>query len=197
MELCRSSLNMRLNDFDADRKATAGDRPLSPLTLPTRIRVMRELSDAVAFLHACGVVHRDLKPENVLLDDRDRVKLSDFGTAKSIASQQSTMAGTLSYHAPELLLNGPPFTPATDVYALALVFFHILTGERPFASIKIPAQVMIAVLDKKRPTWPKPIADHSTLRPLRELVEAMWSDAPDKRPAAAHIFATLEKLDSR
>ncbi len=107
-------------------------------TLP-QDTVLRWLRDAAAGLdvaHAAGIVHRDVKPANLMLDERDRLAVGDFGIARLADDTQMTQTGqvlgTAAYLSPEQAL-GRPATPASDRYALAVVAYELLTGARPFS----------------------------------------------------------------
>ncbi len=110
------------------------------LDLPARIRLFLQVLDAVAAAHANLIVHRDLKPSNVLVRKDGDVKLLDFGIAKLIeaennAEQQTafTIGGTAltpEYAAPEQL-KGEAITVSTDVYALGVLLYLLLTGRHP------------------------------------------------------------------
>jgi tRNA A-37 threonylcarbamoyl transferase component Bud32/class 3 adenylate cyclase len=103
--------------------------------------IMRQVGEALNAAHDAGVLHRDLKPENVMLrraaDGRDHVKLIDFGIAKVkdsvIAPSTATpkTIGTVAYMAPEQL-EVRPVTAASDVYALGVITYEMVTGRRPF-----------------------------------------------------------------
>ena len=98
-----------------------------------------ELSKALACAHERDVLHRDVKPSNILISTAGEVKLVDFGLAKlnvGAASQFSQHVGTPRYFAPEQL-RGDALTPATDIYALGLVMFELLTGSHPFYSADV------------------------------------------------------------
>lgn len=99
------------------------------LPLDDRIRLIQQMLEAVAYLHRRGILHRDLKPENVLVVD-DGVRVLDFGLAM-IKGQTSSSAGSWYYMAPELLLEQPA-SEASDLYALGVLAYELLTGCYPF-----------------------------------------------------------------
>src|SRR6185436_12958374 len=101
--------------------------------------ILRQAGQALGAAHQQGVIHRDLKPENILLQHlsigEEQVKLIDFGIAKVHDSQSGSatevaiIAGSLQYIAPEQL-NSQPVSAATDVYALGIVAYEMVTGRR-------------------------------------------------------------------
>lgn len=102
------------------------------------ITYIRQLADALQYAHNQNIIHRDIKPENFLLNEQQEVMLSDFGLAlfapfPEQLSQQG-MAGTVAYSAPEQLRGKPLF--ASDQYALAIVAYEWLCGQRPFQGIE-------------------------------------------------------------
>ncbi len=105
-------------------------------------RMVEEVVEGLAAIHASGIVHRDLKVDNIFLAEADghepRAVLMDFGLARapsetsgSMLSSPSSVAGTVDYMPPEVLSGGTP-TPAADIYALGVVVFELLTGQKPF-----------------------------------------------------------------
>ena len=106
-------------------------------------RIVRQLASALSAVHDAGVVHRDLKPENVMLqssNDEEFAILIDFGVAKievsrAGTSEQETLAGTPVYMAPEQLRGHP--VPASDVWALGVVAYELVTGQRPFSAADV------------------------------------------------------------
>jgi serine/threonine protein kinase/Tfp pilus assembly protein PilF len=110
--------------------------PMSPSRAAT---LVAELARTVQFAHEHGILHRDIKPGNILLDRDCHPHLTDFGLARVMQADTditmtSEMLGTPSYVAPEQVSSrNTPATPATDVYGLGAVLYHLLTGKPPFA----------------------------------------------------------------
>ena len=105
-------------------------------TLEDSVRMTCELLDAVGYAHQQGVVHRDIKPANVMLSSQLMVKLTDFGVARlqdvsANHTEAGTMVGTPSYMSPEQIA-GRPVGPRSDIFAVGIILYQFLTGERPF-----------------------------------------------------------------
>lgn len=115
----------RLEDLIARRAFTVEDALIT----------FESICEAIAFIHRNGIVHRDIKAQNVKLTSTGAVKLLDFGIAKDAASQRLTkiggLIGTPHYLAPEQL-TGKEASPQTDVWALGVLFYEMLTGGEPF-----------------------------------------------------------------
>src|SRR4029077_16484186 len=132
------------------------------LSIEARVRLFVDVLDAVVHAHANLIVHRDIKPANVLVSDDGRVKLLDFGIAKLIeadgdwdqldggASSLTREAGsalTPQYAAPEQVTGGS-ITTATDVYALGVLLYVLLTGQHPAgAAVQSAATLISAIVD--------------------------------------------------
>jgi serine/threonine protein kinase len=112
------------------RRYVQGTR-LAPLHI---LPYVKQVADALLYAHERKVIHRDIKPENMLLDENDRIRLSDFGIAivyeTSVASNTLDKSGTPPYMAPEQLRGRP--LPASDQYSLGIVVYEWLCGTRPF-----------------------------------------------------------------
>ncbi|MBL8892432.1 MAG: serine/threonine protein kinase [Planctomycetaceae bacterium] len=109
---------------------------LDPVELAALIA---EIADGIAYAHSMGIVHRDLKPQNILIDKKGNPHITDFGLAKQWknVSEHPTQAGrwfgTPAFMAPEQVAGAPErIEPRTDVYALGVILFQLLTGELPF-----------------------------------------------------------------
>lgn len=107
-----------------------------PWSLKATAQLLDQVASALALAHRSGVIHRDIKPDNILLDEENNALLTDFGVATTIvpgetAKSQVTAAGTPAYMAPELFM-GQPATVRTDIYALGIMLYEMLTNTRPF-----------------------------------------------------------------
>jgi len=171
-------------------------------TLEQRLALFAQVCEAVAYAHRNLVVHRDLKPSNILVTAAGEVKLLDFGIAKPLDAQGAAL--TLGPDAPMTplcaapeQLTGGAVTTATDVYALGLLLFELLTGGHPFAGRNVPiAQALRLTLQK-----PAPPASSAALaqadapvpaRLLRGDLDAIIAKALRDEPARR--YATVEAL---
>jgi hypothetical protein len=144
--------------------------------------------------HARGVLHRDIKPENIMFSATDVLKVTDFGVAKMV-SQRSTVVtkagevvGTPAYMAPEQA-RGEPLTPATDVYAVAMVLYEMLARDLPFPEDGDP----MALLFRHAFEQPCPLTDKApAVSPvIANVVMAGLATDPGARPRSAESFALL------
>lgn len=103
------------------------------LTADQALELYEQLLSGLAAAHRAGILHRDLKPENVLLADDGRVKLADFGLARSVdaQTQADSLVGTVAYLSPELVLRGQ-VDARSDVYAAGIMLYELTTGRQPF-----------------------------------------------------------------
>ncbi|WP_193393843.1 protein kinase domain-containing protein [Mycobacterium kyorinense] len=125
-------LVMELIEGGTLRELLAERGPMPPHAVAA---VLRPVLGALAVAHRAGLVHRDVKPENVLISDDGEVKIADFGLVRAVATAGITSAsvilGTAAYLSPEQVRDGKA-TPRSDVYALGIVTYELLTGHTPF-----------------------------------------------------------------
>ncbi|MCY1043102.1 serine/threonine-protein kinase [Corallococcus sp. bb12-1] len=174
------------------------------MELESVVWVMDQMLAALGAAHDAGVVHRDLKPENVFVVEAAKippsVKLVDFGIAKLLESRDTTpltsegfVIGTPEFMAPEQI-NGDPISPATDLYAVGVMLFQLLTGERPFQGK--PLQVMFAQRDQPPPVPSSRVP--GIPRELDALVLHLLAKEPAARPASAEkVRERLKRIPLR
>ncbi len=176
------------------------------LGVEARLRLFRQVCEAVAYAHRALVVHRDLKPSNVLVteeDGRPNVKLLDFGIAKLLDARgedtsrdftPTTAALTPAYAAPEQV-RGRPATTATDVYSLGVLLYELLVGQRPYdLAGQSPAEVERLVCEAE-PERPSVAAASPRLRgDLDTIVMKALAKEPDRRyPTADALSEDLRR----
>ncbi len=112
------------------------------------IPIIRAVCEALAFAHDEGIIHRDIKPSNVMLDHRGRVKVADFGLAKTVNLESSLMTrsdmamGTPDFIAPEALIAGVQVDKRADIYAVGVMLYQMLTGSIPRGRFLLPSALV-------------------------------------------------------
>ena len=172
-----------------------------PIPIRRALNITSQLLAGLAHAHSQGIVHRDIKPDNLILDEalgtRDHLRILDFGLAKlrdfGVDLTSGLAVGTPSYMAPEQTLSEPVDT-RTDIYAVGIVLYEMLTGTKPFTADSIAELIRL-----QRVGTPVPIR---TLRPEAEFstkLEAVVMRALAKRPAerfqtASEMAAALQAI---
>ena len=164
-------------------------RARGPIALEDSRRILAALASALSTAHRKGVVHRDIRPGNVIWEDEsDRIVLVDFGIAALLDDDAPTSprlttaghrVGDLLHMSPEQM-RGEAVVPESDVYALGVLGYEILTGEPPWSS----------PLTRHRP--PRPLAAAVQGAPhIGELLQRCLADQPQQRPRASDVFEAL------
>jgi eukaryotic-like serine/threonine-protein kinase len=152
-------------------------------------RIAARVAEALAAVHAAGVVHRDVKPSNILLGDNGEVRLLDFGIAEQTGTAatndtgRQTTVGTLPYVGPQQLA-GLPAAPSDDVWALGAVLYEMLSGRPPYEAHTAPD------LANAQAAAPPDLTD-VPLPLARAALSALATD-PAARPPAAAVATTLD-----
>lgn len=159
------------------------------LPVEQQLNAFLQLLEAVAQLHAWGLVHCDLKPANVLVDHQRHVKLVDPGIARKAGVGDGRFHGTPAYAAPEQL-RGDAAAPTADVFALGIILFELLTGERPLAGRSIHETA--ADITTKNPPLPR-----SLRAEIPAAMQAICLTALEKDPHRRYASAKEFLLDLR
>ncbi len=168
------------------------------LPVPEAVRILREVADALAAAHAAGVLHRDIKPGNVMLSGRHALVM-DFGVAKAVSdaggenlTTVGVAVGTPTYMSPEQATASEDIDARSDIYALGLMAYEILTGKPPFQGRTAQATLSAQVLE-----IPKPITEVRTTvsDALGDFVMRCLEKSPDDRwQTTEELVNLLESL---
>ncbi len=175
---------------------------MGELPIPESIRILRHVTDALAYAHARGVIHRDIKPENVLLSDRHAL-VADFGVAKALSDLSSsamtattnlitamgTTVGTPAYMAPEQV-GGDVVDHRADLYAIGVAAYEMLGGRLPF-QVTTAQQMMAAHLAKA----PDPLVKWRPGIPARlanAVMKCLEKNPADRWQSAADLLGEIE-----
>jgi len=158
-----------------------------------------QICDALQYAHDRGIVHRDLKPSNLMVTADGKVKLTDFGIAKDLDATALTATGrtlgTAAYMAPEQIRGTPAISHKTDLYALGIVLYQLLTGKMPFEG-NTPIVLMHCQLNEPPPRPSARVAEIP--KALDELIVNLMAKAPADRPwDAAAVGLAFTKLRDR
>ena len=172
---------------DLRGRMRAGIEPAEALAL------LRDMAEALAVLHAAGVLHRDLKPGNVMLREDGSVALIDFGMSKQLEVDAALtiggeIFGTPYYMSPEQG-HGRPTDARSDLYSLGVIFHEMLTGRKPYAA-DTPMKVIWQHANAPLPPLPPAIARFEPL-----LHRCLAKDPAERFASAAELLAAIEDLE--
>jgi serine/threonine-protein kinase len=160
-----------------------------PTPIPIAIDYARQILGALSFAHRNGIIHRDIKPHNIVVGGDGRLKVTDFGIARSGASQMTeagSIVGTAQYLSPEQA-RGAPVDPRSDLYSLGIVLYEMLTGNVPFTG-DTPVEIAMKHLSQipEPPSKLRPEVPHD----LDAVVMRALAKEPDQR------YGSTEEMDA-
>ena len=165
-------------------------------------RILKEVAEALAYAHERGVVHRDIKPDNILLcsDDDGRVMVTDFGIARAVtegADSRLTATGmaigTPAYMSPEQSMGEREIDGRSDLYALGVVGYQMLSGELPFNASSTPALLVKQISERPTPVdVHRPDAPPDLARAVMMLLE---KEPANRFPTADALVVALDTRD--
>ncbi len=160
-----------------------------PTPIPIAIDYARQILGALSFAHRNGIIHRDIKPHNIIVGSDGRLKVTDFGIARSGASQMTeagSIVGTAQYLSPEQA-RGAPVDPRSDLYSLGIVLYEMLTGKVPFTG-DTPVEIAMKHLSQvpEPPSKLRAEVPHD----LDAVVMRALAKDPDQR------YASAEEMDA-
>jgi serine/threonine protein kinase/Flp pilus assembly protein TadD len=167
-------------------------------TLPvgTALTIARQVAEGLAEAHGMGVVHRDLKPGNIMIDRDGNAKIMDFGIARSLLGREltgeGTIIGTPEYMSPEQV-EGKPADGRSDLYALGIILFEMVTGQTPFGG-----DSSLSIAHKQRyepPPNPRKLNPQIPAE-LSQLILGCLEKGPDQRfPSAEEFLSELSRAE--
>jgi serine/threonine protein kinase len=175
---------------------TLKDKTGRPVPLETTLSWITPIADALAYAHEFGIIHRDIKPSNILFDQKGRPILTDFGVAKALETDEATLTGTglgvgtPEYMAPEQWQGKT--CPATDQYALGVVLYELLTGQKPYTA-DTPAALVILQATEPLPQ-PSQIVNHIPENIEKVLYKTLARNPLDRYESMSALKQTLDNL---
>ncbi|MCS6842044.1 MAG: tetratricopeptide repeat protein [Roseiflexus sp.] len=171
-------------------------RERGTLPLDETIRIVEQVASALDYAHSRGVIHRDIKPSNMMLDRSGWVYLTDFGLARGAGgggglTVAGTVMGTPEYMSPEQAQGLPNVGPPTDIYALGVVIYEMLTGHMPFKA-DTPLAMLVARL-QQAPIPPRDFRSDLPL-PVEDVIMRALARKPEARyPSAGALVTALKQ----
>jgi eukaryotic-like serine/threonine-protein kinase len=176
--------------------------PIKPVDSTRKLLDMAaQIAEGLAAAHAAGIVHRDLKPDNIFLTKEGRIKILDFGLAKTVANTDNektaltdagTTIGTVAYMSPEQARGNPDLTPQSDQFSLGLVLYELAAGKRAFQRPSA-VEVMTAIIREDAEPIPATVPAQ-----FRWIVDRLLSKEPaDRYDSTRDLYRELRQLRDR
>jgi hypothetical protein len=170
-----------------------------PMPLDEIVKTISRLAPALDAAHAKGIIHRDLKPGNVLYDQYENAFLSDFGIARLTQASTVTLTGgailgTPAYMSPEQVAGGGTIDGRSDIYAMGVILYQMLTGKTPYQADTAAKLMMMHILEPV----PRVLDEKEDLPPdFDAVIEKAMAKSPDERFQTTEEMATAIDLASR
>ncbi|MFT8317178.1 MAG: Stk1 family PASTA domain-containing Ser/Thr kinase [Sporolactobacillus sp.] len=165
----------------------------SPIEISESVHIMKQIDAAIANAHSHGIIHRDIKPHNILIDESEHVKVTDFGIAMAVSSATITFThsimGSAHYLSPEQAKGGKA-TVKSDIYAIGIVMFELLTGRLPFPGTS-PVSVALKQLRDPLP-YPKDFRPEIPQSLENVMLRALAKNPADRYASVAEMYADLK-----
>ena len=170
------------------------------LTVEQTLQLITPVLSALSAAHRIGIIHRDIKPENILISKDGRIKVADFGLARNMAMGQSMTAessvvlGSVSYLSPEQVQRGVA-DARSDIYAIGIVLFEMLTGDKPYSG-ETPIQIAYRHVNDRIPNIQT--INNAIPASVAELVYEVTAPNPDQRPKdAEELLSKLKEIQAQ
>lgn len=166
-----------------------------PLAIPEIVRILSEVCDGLQAIHEAGFIHRNIKPQNILFNKAGEVKISDFGialSARPTLTDTGAVVGTIDYASPEYFEHGA-VTVLSDIYAVGMMAYEMLTKSSPFDSDSVVSSMMMRLSEDPPPP-------NRRRRDCPEMlsfavVKALARDPKGRFQSAAEMKEVLEKIE--
>lgn len=165
------------------------------LPIPTSLRLVRQIAQALSVLHSRRWVHRDIKPENLIISSGEHLTLIDLGmvTAESATSRgRGDFCGTIEYSSPESFCNSVQISTASDIYSIGVILFEMLSGRLPFWD-KEPDRIAVGHL-RETPPDVRSMAPHVP-NAVARIVRKLLAKDPLRRPTAEQLVSLMVELE--
>ena len=170
------------------------------LTVEQTLQLITPVLSALSAAHRIGIIHRDIKPENILISKDGRIKVADFGLARNIAmgqtmtAESSVVLGSVSYLSPEQVQRGVA-DARSDIYAIGIVLFEMLTGDKPYSG-ETPIQIAYRHVNDRIPNIQT--INNAIPASVAELVYEVTAPNPDQRPKdAEELLSKLKEIQAQ
>jgi eukaryotic-like serine/threonine-protein kinase len=176
--------------------------PIKPIDSTRKLLdIAAQMAEGLAAAHSAGIVHRDLKPDNIFLTKEGRIKILDFGLAKTVTSTDNektaltdagTTIGTVAYMSPEQARGNPDLTPQSDQFSLGLVLYELAAGKRAFPRPSA-VEIMTAIIREDAEPIPATVPAQ-----FRWIVDRLLSKEPaDRYDSTRDLYRELRQLRDR